>query len=260
MTSAGTSRSPEGFAITHKVLLATTSNPSVHVKKTRALFLGLEAIFTILLRGIHAADGYAETATTCPWPQNQFAYTRLCTHSSLSEPVPGPSVMSPRAFMSLMQTRRMRINMQNRVRRARKPNFKEYHRQWQCPIRKRLTGRARRRENKPLKLHYWRPCDFVASGRSELLKHRLGRRHARNTDTVESLPEFRCVTCDFAHTEQCLKDHKSTEARIEKTGGDLFACRFECKPCGFVTKWPRPLKEYERSMRHVETCGSISCP
>lgn len=80
----------EGYAITHKCLLAWTPLPLPSDRyKLRCLFLVLEAIFTLCFWAMKSRTKDYYMPALCPWPRDSFTYDGCCTHFSINEQIVG---------------------------------------------------------------------------------------------------------------------------------------------------------------------------
>lgn len=81
----------DGFNITRKGLLCWCPMPAFDVllSPLRALFLVLEATFTLMLWAMHSRTSDYFSPALCPWPKADLDYDGCCSHVSLSDPVSG---------------------------------------------------------------------------------------------------------------------------------------------------------------------------
>ncbi|OBT58126.1 hypothetical protein VE04_01653 [Pseudogymnoascus sp. 24MN13] len=80
----------DGYAITHKCLLAWTPLPpaSKHVK-TRGYILVLETVFSLYLWAMKSRDKDYYMPVLCPWKIEGLEYDGCCTHFSINEHITG---------------------------------------------------------------------------------------------------------------------------------------------------------------------------
>lgn len=80
----------EGYAITHKCLLAWTPLPLASERyKLRCFILVLESIFTLCFWAMKSRTKDYYMPALCPWPRDSLTYYGCCTHFSINEQIVG---------------------------------------------------------------------------------------------------------------------------------------------------------------------------
>jgi len=80
----------EGYAITHKGLLAWTPLPLASDRYVlRCFVLVLECVFTLCFWAMKSRTKDYFMPALCPWPRDSFTYDGCCTHFSINEQVYG---------------------------------------------------------------------------------------------------------------------------------------------------------------------------
>lgn len=80
----------EGYAITHKCLLAWTPlPPPSDLYELRCLILVFETIFSLGFWAMKSRTKDYYMPALCPWPRESFTYDGCCTHFSINEQIVG---------------------------------------------------------------------------------------------------------------------------------------------------------------------------
>lgn len=80
----------EGYAITHKGLLAWTPLPLASERYAlRCLFLVLECVCTLCFWAMKSRTKDYYMPALCPWPRDSLTYDGCCTHFSINEQIIG---------------------------------------------------------------------------------------------------------------------------------------------------------------------------
>lgn len=100
----------EGFAITHKCLLAWTPLPLASERYAlRCFFLVLECAFTLCFWAMKSRTKDYCMPALCPWPLDSFTYDGCCTHFSINEHLIGRAENATREEINRVDSERKRV-------------------------------------------------------------------------------------------------------------------------------------------------------
>lgn len=220
----------EGFAITHKCLLAWTAIPLPSDQyKVRCLFLVLETIFTLSFWAMKSRTKDYYMPALCPWPRDSFTYDGCCTHFSINERIIGQNEdATPEEINRVAAERKLekgRLYSANRGPGVHKANTKAYgekvleeqrHKCTVCDLTFRRNSQLLEHLNRPIhirkaagisnrkttsrggtdyaiakKKHWCETCQHAAPNAQSLETHLKGPRHAKKLRDLASSSRLR---------------------------------------------------------------------
>lgn len=183
----------EGYVIVHQGLLCWTPLPSAALqRRTRLLFVAIEAAFAYVFWAMKATKGDYGMSWVCPWGRENLEYDGLCSHPCLTEPVTGDFNLSPEDLEAqATELKRRRSELQtvintNYVSRQIETNHDVYRARKstnQANYVKNNRDKARESHNRSLaravanKKYYCEVCDLACRKKCELTKHLQSQRH-----------------------------------------------------------------------------------
>ncbi|KAK3715579.1 Aconitate hydratase mitochondrial [Vermiconidia calcicola] len=168
----------EGYVITHQGLLCWTPIPSAAQAPTaRTLFIALEATFSFVFWAVRAVQKDYGMSHMCPWPLNTLEYDGLCSHSALTEAVPGDhGLTSEEHEAQFAEMKQRRASQQNEISRKwwqkqRQTDNKAYNKKVNT---QRIAREARKIANRE---HYCKTCDHAFGNKRALDQHNRSKAH-----------------------------------------------------------------------------------
>lgn len=199
----------EGYAITHKCLLAWTPLPLPSDRyELRCLFLVLETICTLCFWAMKSREKDYYMPALCPWPRHSFTYDGCCTHFSINEQIMGQNEKATPEEINRVAAERKavksRLYIANKGPGVHKANTKAYgekaleEKRYQCTVCD-LTFRS----NARLLLHLNAPIHIrKAAGISNRKTTRGG------SQIAVAKKKYWCETCQHAAaTAERLETH-----------------------------------------------------
>jgi len=195
-----------GYRIVHKGVLAWAPLPSpANVPMFRLLFIAIEATFTFLFWSMRSKDKDYGMGVCCPWSQESFSYSGLCSHNPLTKGVEGNFKLSSEQYEAIAaaikeKNRKYRAKYYQ-VQKARDPEKarerERESRQRQDP--KTLLARTERcvKRVKEAKKYYCAICKQGCSKPYEFERHNAGKRHLLNVAKAAASVKYKykCTIC-----------------------------------------------------------------
>jgi len=205
----------DGYVISHKGLLCWAPLPTASKKiPLRALFLIVEAVFTLYFWAMVSRKKDYTMPPLCPWSLDSLEYDGCCGHFSLSEKIDGQvAYLTPEQIDAVDSDRKL----QNSRRDAKKRG----------PVKTSISSKKRRENALAQKKFSCDLCNVFFGAKNQLRNHKLTQKHIDNVDgvirTVKNprskarmaenfaAGKYHCSTCNYtASTQQKLNNHLKT--------------------------------------------------
>lgn len=216
----------EGYDISHAGFLCWANVPPAAARvATRALFLILETVFSLLFWPMVPRTKDYFMPRLCPWPIRELAYDGLCTHFAINEGIVGIAVydegLTEEQIEALDQ-----LNYQRTLERRRIAGNKWLNERGGKAMMS-VARKKLRLNNLAEKKYFCALCEVNCGNQSELNVHNTTPRHEANasgtrktlkkpgdkalTDRNVNLKRFFCRPCDKAYPSNSdLKAHLKT--------------------------------------------------
>lgn len=211
----------DGYTISHKGLLCWSPIPYGGANfPLRALFLAVEATFTLFFWAMVSRTKDYGMPRLYPWSLEAFEYDGCCGHLSLYEKIPDTyKNLTPEQIAIVVSERRIKNRRRDSVTRG--------------PERNRADQKRRREKALALKLHSCETCNVTFGAANQLRDHKLTEKHINKVAGIVRpvknpvakarmnrnllLRRYYCSTCDYAaKTQQKLNYHLQTPKHLSK--------------------------------------------
>ena len=245
-----------GYHVAHVGLLCWTPMPPPGIQpRARALFLALEATFTVLLHACIPMITDDDAQHLLLWPRDSVTWEPVCSHLSLREALRGDLTMSPEELETAAVHRiaRNKVNVlacgqRFRAKRraadpvAYKRSVTQAKKNWATRNQDRVLDIAAkvRVKAKDSKRFYCPPCDVSLASQFALDKHKSTKLHKETA--AGSNPRARV---------ESASNIKQRAARAKRVG----AGNFSCQPCDKIFPNDWSLQRHLSTNLHQKRCS-----
>jgi len=210
----------DGYTITHMRLLCCSPIPTASKRvPLRALYLVIEAAFSLYFWTMVSRTKDYGIPRLCPWSLDTREYDGCCSHVSLYECIQGADeVLTPEQLDAIEAARKLRSSRRDSAVRGKE--------------RTALSAKKKRDNNLATKKYSCHLCNVVFGAGNQLENHKRLQKHIDRAAGI-------------------TKVAKNIRAK-ERNAANLAARRFYCSDCDYVASTQQRLSEHVKRPKHLK--------